>query len=254
MQEVLAKGSGKNNNWFFFMVILGNFILIVSFVDFFNFLPIIGSPLYKKPSFTKRAQTLILVFPFDVLNNFGVDCERSNLLQSYGIENMNNLFWWLFSNLTRCCNHMTSMREFYNMCTFYLDLSIRPQLVVQNIKESQFVLAADCKIVSTRMERKCNQRLIISFFKPEVKHSQQFTSKILVVPDPNGTIFMTACDKQRSLQANIHPSNWTIMEAFVQVLEKYIFILLLLPEICCLGHQLIQKYRCYVIVGERYCE
>lgn len=44
------------------------------------------------------------------------------------------------------------------------------------------------------------------------------------------------------------------MEAFVQVLEKYIFILFLLPEICCLGHQLIQKYRCYVIVGEWYCK
>lgn len=67
------------------------------------------------------------------------------------------------------------------------------------------------------MKSKSNKRLISLklFFHFEIEHSQQLASIILVVPDTNGAVQLTASRYQRTLFTDIHTSDAVVMESFV---------------------------------------
>ena len=58
----------------------------------------------------------------------------------------------------------------------------------------------------------------------EVEHSEQFASKIFVVPNSNSAIKMTAAGNEGSLLADIHACDGTVVKSFVYILKNNLFI------------------------------
>ena len=55
---------------------------------------------------------------------------------------------------------MPAFGELYNMCISYPQFAIRPKLIIQNMKESKLINAANSQIVPRRVKGKRKQWLI----------------------------------------------------------------------------------------------
>lgn len=150
------------------------------------------------------------------------------------------------------CKEMSTLGELHNMGIPYPKFAIGPQLVIQDMEESEFVNASNSQIVPRRMESKRKQWLICIqiFFHLEVKHPQQFTSIILVIPYSDGTIQMAAGSNQRSLLADIHTRDGEIVKSFIEVFEDDLFVCEIIEQVGDLRNELVYVEGCDVVVGE----
>lgn len=231
------------------MEILWAFVFVLMLGYFFSLLPIIDSPFYKCSMLWNRAKMLIMVFPLDSPYFFVVHWKWFYLFQRYCVEDMDHLLRRFLSDWTCRGDVVASLWKFDNMRTFHRDFSIRTKLIVKNIEEPELVFAANCQVIATWMEWKCDEWLILTFLESKIKHSQQLTSITFIIPYPNRTVFVTTSCQQWSLQAQIHPRHWIIMKPLIQILKEDIFVLSLVCQISQLRHQFVQKYGRDVIVA-----
>ncbi len=77
------------------------------------------------------------------------------------------------------------------------------------MEESQFINAAYSHVVTGWMEGQGNEGIISLSVSLdlEIKHSEQFAPKRLVIPHSNRGVFVGTSCKQRSLLTNVHPRN-----------------------------------------------
>lgn len=94
------------------------------------------------------------------------------------------------------------------------------------MKQPQFINTPNSQIIPRRMKRQSNKRFIIIklLLDLKIKHPQQLTIIIFIIPYPNSTIQLTTCRNQRSLLTYIHTCYWIVMETFVKILEDYLFV------------------------------
>ena len=122
------------------------------------------------------------------------------------------------------------------------------------MKQPKFINTANSQIVTRRMKGQSNKRFIWLelFFDFEIEHSQQFATKIFVIPNPNSTVKTTAGCNKGSLLANIHPCDGTVVETFVDIFENNLFIGYVVDKVGYLRNQIVYVESCDIVVGQRY--
>jgi hypothetical protein len=199
------------------------------------------------------AHELIGGLPLDIFDDRLGILEHGQLLQGKGIVHFEVIVLMFFVKLMSNGQEMPSMRKLDMMNLFDSDFLEWSQFVIEDMEEPQFIDTAYSHVVAGGMEGQSNEGIVgLSVgLDLEIKHSEQFAPKRLVIPHSDRGVFVGTSCKERSLLTNVHPRNCLRVESLVKIFKVNFLLSGLLYDVRNLWNYLIQVKQRDVIICHR---
>jgi len=104
---------------------------------------------------------------------------------------------------------------------FENNLSIKSQLDLKDVIESEFVYKGNCNVESIWMQGNALEWFNVALAVVTCSHvefSCKLTFEVDIISDSNSRVFLGTCNEKRSLLADIHRVNRGVMKAIINIL------------------------------------